>query len=352
MALPSGFAHETAFDEYNEQDTSLRTHPLLGDDLDIPDAPERHKGKAARILGVSLADLDYDMSEGHRIPGGLSDASGSDGRRASLSQLNLSTLSLRESARGLPYDVPMEDDEDTPLLGGTSGKSGRLGKARRSLGKRLFRPFSLVKSARTKVEGKRALTEPQAACASSDAPAEGASGEQDEMEWEDEDDAGALTSAQAEGSAGQGDGAEQGKEEDTVEVEAEGEVEDGSPHAPKTPRRKRPTTPRRSPKSAGSRRSVSSWYRTTPRTPCSARSWRSDSSPGSSPGSTSAGSVLLNRTRRRRKRDDALASQTKCVQLLGPESCAAVARATNVKETKLRYRTFGRELHEQLKRAL
>ncbi|KAJ2967851.1 hypothetical protein NUW54_g13388 [Trametes sanguinea] len=53
---------------------------------------------------------------------------------------------------------------------------------------------------------------------------------------------------------------------------------------------------------------------------------------------------------RRRQRE--LTSQMKSMQILGSEAGAAIAKAANVKETKLRYREFDRKLRDQFKRRL
>ena len=59
-------------------------------------------------------------------------------------------------------------------------------------------------------------------------------------------------------------------------------------------------------------------------------------------------STLRRKNARRRIRQ--LKSQMKSLQILGSEASAAVALATNVKETKLRYRDFGRQIRDEFKR--
>ncbi|OJT05245.1 hypothetical protein TRAPUB_3983 [Trametes pubescens] len=310
--------------ELDGEDSDLPTQPQspgLDEDMDADDLRARRRSgkKAARVLGI--ADEDVVMADTHAY----------DGRRGSLSQLNLSTLSLREPPRGY---VSMSDD-DVPLLGGTSTHRGKTGKAYKRLGRKLLGGFRLSKAPKGKGR-KRALSGGPSSLSTLASPFH----DEADMEWEEEGAPSGSTLYDADMSA---------PDEDRA-----GSSASISLKTPKTPRRERhtsaPTTPRTSPRSAKSRRSSTHWQRTAPRTPLSAKSWRSmsDSSPGT--GSDRSPGVLLRRAKRRRARD--MASQTKILQLLGPEATGAVAQATNVKETKLRYRDFGRQLHDRLKRDL
>ncbi|KAH9850498.1 hypothetical protein C2E23DRAFT_877557 [Lenzites betulinus] len=298
------------------------------DEVNDPDgwrARRRSEKKAAKVLGIPFLD-DTDLEPGHcasHAEGEGTAYSAQDGRRGSLSQLNLASLSLREPAR-MDTQHSTGSEEAVPLLGSAS-RGARRNKAHRRLGRHLLSPFRLARTKGRKLTRSRH--------------------DEEDIEWEE---------AQAERAA-------QADTEGDVEMAEEDEpVGQGSPggaqaEVPYTPRRKvryasAPATPRTSPPSARSRRSTSSWQRTTPRTPLSAKSWRTDGSPGSDFSPGSGGSTLQRRNKRRRARE--LVSQTKCLQLLGPEASGAVARATNVKETKLRYRDFGRQLHERFRRDL
>ncbi|KAI0820860.1 hypothetical protein BC628DRAFT_1422531 [Trametes gibbosa] len=321
----------TLFEEFSEPEDSVL--PCL-DDITDPDgwrARRRSEKKAARVLGIPTLSDDGggDMDSAHhafQAEGGDTSYHGPEGgRRASLSHLNLSSLSLREPARGFTRLQSMSED-DVPLLG-AAARGARRTKPHRRLGRHLLKPFRLARAKARKIGRGRS--------------------DGDKMEWAD-----------AEGGQGAQEEAVSDVEmEDADEDEGDGSVPgEGSPGAlvPRTPRKVRyasvPLSPHSTPPSAKSRRSTSSWLRTTPRTPCSAKSWRTDGSPGSDFSPSSGGSTLQRRNKRRRARN--LVSESKCLQLLGPEASAAVARATNVNETKLRYRDFGRQLHERLRRDL
>ncbi|OSD02229.1 hypothetical protein PYCCODRAFT_1477800 [Trametes coccinea BRFM310] len=240
------------------------------------------------------------------------------GRRASLSYLNIDTMSLRES--------PTQDegeDEDAPLVRNgspTKGKQRAPGKARRKIGalfQRLQRRKRAVRGTVGSVATEGDVHDPF--------------DDENAMDWK----GGELAEAPEHASnAASGSGG----------AEAQ---------APKTPHRggcsSTPTTPGASAWSAKTRRSSASWQR-SPRTPRSAKSWLSDSSPGSLSITGSVTSSLRRKNIRRRQREHA--SQMKSMQILGSEAGAAIAKAANIKETKLRYREFDRKLRDQLKRTL
>lgn len=322
--------------EFSEEDSALPTMPLspdMDEEMD-PDlrARRRSSKKAARVLGITEEDMeDSPMRYAMRSDSGVQ-----DNRRASLSQLNLTSLSLRDSPRASAPDVTTSDEE--PLLGGSTTRRSQAGKAYKRLGKKLLGPFHLSSVPKGKGRKRKLSSGASPLFTSTLASPFRDKRSQEDMDWEDEGAAGPSCSTPAD-----------------FDMSAPDEVTAPlSPKTPRTPRRARhasaPTTPRTSPLSAKSRRSSTGWQRTTPRTPLSAKSWRStsDSSPGT--GSDRSPGALRRRAKRRRARD--MASQTKILQLLGPEATGAVAKATNVKETKLRYRDFGRQLHDRLRRDL
>ena len=96
-----------------------------------------------------------------------------------------------------------------------------------------------------------------------------------------------------------------------------------------------PTTPKRSPRR---------------RTSGSAKSWLSEVS-----NTSGSGGSLLRRSVRRRARlsgghEAQMRSMQKTVQVLGPEAAGAVTKGTDVSPNKLRYKDFGRQLRQQMRR--
>ncbi|KAH9896119.1 hypothetical protein C8Q73DRAFT_466937 [Cubamyces lactineus] len=309
------------FDEFDEEASSLPSLPPTINvvDRDVLRARRRSDKKAAKILDITIAREDIDADVDMASPMSP-DWSGIDGmqppvqgaRRTSLSQLNMGSLTL--------LDSPMDEDEGTPLVGGSMPTKGESGKTRKKLAF-LFRKFG-----RRKMR-KDPKPAPRATLSSLVSPSR-----HDEDPFEDEY------------------GAEGDEEDNGSPSRAAGndpfDEEDGSqwPLVPKTPNRARCTSAPTTPGSAKSK-----WQR-SPKTPLSARSWRSECSPGSISASSalSVSSTLRRKHARRRVRQ--LKSQMKSLQILGSEASEAVARATNVKETKLRYRDFGRHARDNFKR--
>ncbi|KAI0641583.1 hypothetical protein C8Q79DRAFT_1014035 [Trametes meyenii] len=337
--LPT-FIHEEIQSELVEDQRLSSTLPPTINELDprVLRARRSSDRKAARVLDITIAREDVDMaycpdatddpiSAAHSIYGR---------RRSSLSHLNLGSLSLRDVA----LDEDME--EETPLVGGKATKVARRTKARKRLDA-LLSPLKL-KPRTVKVPQPMAYRATLGALVPS-RPAHQPLTIEDAMDWQA--DAGISTSptptAEASGS--------------TSPEHASGT----DPFAgfswtiPTTPRRghagSAPTTPRVSPYSAKSKESRGS--RHTPRTPHtphstrSARSWLSEPSPGSVAGSS--GGSLSSHDRRMRARARLMASQMKSLQILGTEAGEAIARATGVKESKIRYREFATRLGKRKK---
>ncbi|KAI0357279.1 hypothetical protein OH77DRAFT_1422860 [Trametes cingulata] len=318
--FPQGNDVRDIYHDFDEDESVLPSLPPTINvvDRDVLRARRRSDKKAARILDIAIAREDFDA--GDQMDTDEPGAAGPSGRRTSLSHLNLGGLSLREPDRRFATDEHMEDE--APLLNGSPSKRPRKGVAKRVM-RRLFEPIRLRKASHVSKPARRAVL-------SSVVPAdvlEDPFGDEHAMEWEDEVD----TTA---GGSGEGSSGSQ-----AVSV-------------PKTPQRPRhasaPTTPRSSPWSAKSRRSVTSWQR-SPRTPSSAKSWLSEGGSPETDYSTSSGMSALRR-RHARRRARQMTSQMKSLQVLGSEASEAVAKATNVKESKLRYRVWSRQTRDQLKR--
>ncbi|KAI0759301.1 hypothetical protein BD413DRAFT_496197 [Trametes elegans] len=260
------------------------------------------------------------------------------GRRTSLSQLNIASLSVRDGELQpiMDEDSDEHEHEHAPLVESPGARGAKRGKSRMRL-EMLLRKFAQRR--RTK----HPKASPTHAHAAAPDLAEDPFDDSHGMDIDGED-------AVAPFRVGS----------DAESIEEDGAGVDGAvgadwPAVPKTPRRAKrtspPTTPGRSPRSAKSARSVMSWQTgaSSPRTPKSTRSRVSDGSPGSG-GSSSGGSSYRRRLLRRRTRDT-MASQLKSVQLLGDEAVPAVARATNVKESRLRYRQLDRQLRDRRRTA-
>ncbi|KAI0368224.1 hypothetical protein BV20DRAFT_969555 [Pilatotrama ljubarskyi] len=299
--------------DFEEDDSVLPSLPPTINvvDRDILRARRRSDIKASRILDVTIAREDFDV--GDQMDTDEPESAGPSGRRSSLSHLNVGALSLRDPERKFVADDPM--DEETPLLSGSPSKRPRKGIAKQVM-RRLFHPIRLRKAAHVAKPGRRAVL-------SSVVPTDATANpfdDQNGMEYE-------------------------------YEAETAGEGSCSGVSVPKTPQRPKfasaPSTPHTSPLSAKSRRSTTSWQR-SPRTPCSAKSWLSDGSPETDYSTSSGMSSLRRKHARRRARQ--MTSQMKSLQVLGSEASEAVARATNVKESKLRYRAWSRQTRDQLKR--
>ncbi|KAI9057797.1 hypothetical protein FKP32DRAFT_1598017 [Trametes sanguinea] len=337
-SLPLSFSYDGPFERYDsfEEDESDLTSAPLPPTINVTDPDvlrnkRRSDKKAAKLLDITIAreDVDYDM-ESPGVPGFDSEngeqLAGMDGRvrRSSMTQLNIGTLSLRESPL-----IHEREDDGTPLFGSASPTKGTRrvpGKARRKIGAFLQR-LQRGKPSKLPSQAVRATL----ASVVSEDHVDDPFGDEHAMDWEGDEDA--ETSQHASSIA-------------TGSTPA-------AALAPKTPQRGRctstPNTPRASPWSAKSPRSSASWQK-SPRTPRSAKSWLSDSSPGSLSIAGSVASSLRRKNVRRRQRQ--LTSQMKSMQILGSEAGAAIAKAANVKETKLRYREFDRKLRDQFKRRL
>ncbi|CDO72579.1 hypothetical protein BN946_scf184983.g62 [Trametes cinnabarina] len=303
-SAPSSFSYHSALDRFSafdECESALSALPpsinAVSPDIDCdtqsPDATDR-----------SPAEQSAD-AQGRR-------------RRSSFSHLNIGTLSLCE-----PAPIDEGEDEDVPLVRSSSPTKAAASKARRKIGA-LFQRLHRRKPSKVPRHAVRATL----GSVVPDEHSEDPFGDEHAMDWEDDEAGfeGAGTSGQA---------------------------SPGVAPAPKTPGRGRctsaPTTPGASPWSTKSGRSSTSWQR-SPKTPRSAKSWLSDSSPGSLSITGSVTSSLRRKHVRRRQRQ--MASQMKSMQILGSEAGAAIAKAANVKESKLRYREFDRKMRDQLKRVL
>ncbi|KAI8976317.1 hypothetical protein BD414DRAFT_164934 [Trametes punicea] len=327
MPSPSSlFDHSVADDVYSEfrEEESALPLPLPPTinvvDPDILRARRRSDKKAAKLLDITIAREDADFEVGD-----LSGAGHTEDEDPQAPTL---------------LDSPMIDEgEDVPLVDGSPSKGTRRTKTRRKIGA-FFQNFRRRKVSNLKVP----RPAPRATLASLVSP------DYVQNPFGDEH-------------AIHRDGEEAGPSSD-AHSQTEGNPQDGggSPVAgstaqwalvPNTPRRtpsaSAPTTPGTSPWSAKSKRSVASWQR-SPRTPRSAKSWLSEHSPGSLSITSSVTSSLRRKHVRRRERQ--LASQMKSLQILGSEAGAAVAKASHVKESKLRYREFERQLRDRFKRTL
>ncbi|KAI0325584.1 hypothetical protein GY45DRAFT_1330051 [Cubamyces sp. BRFM 1775] len=318
------------FDEFDEEASSLPALPPTINvvDRDVLRARRRSDKKAAKILDITIAreDIDADVEMRPPMSSGWTGIDGTQSviqaaRRTSLSHLNMGTLTL--------LDSPMDEDEGAPLIEGSSPTKGARAGGESGKSRRKFGSFFKFRNLGRRKGPKAPKPAPRATLSSLVSPSrhdEDPFEDDHGMEWADEEDNGSP--ARAAGNA-----------------PSEGEGASQWPLVPKTPQRARcmsaPTTPR----STKSRKR-------SPKTPLSARSWLSECSPGSISASSALSVTSTLRRKNARRRVRQLKSQMKSLQILGSEASEAVARATNVKETKLRYRDFDRRVRDNLKRML
>ncbi|KAJ8495521.1 hypothetical protein ONZ51_g1653 [Trametes cubensis] len=321
------------FDEFDEESSSLPSLPPTINvvDRDVLRARRRSDKKAAKILDITIAREDNDADVDMASPT-YPEWSGIDGlqppvqgaRRTSLSQLNMGSLTL--------LDSPMDEDEGAPLIEKSSPTKGaraggESGKTRKKLAF-IFRKLGRRKAPKAKNPNPapRATLGPLVPTSEND---ENPFGDEHRMQWADEEDNGSPSGAVG------------------------GVPDDGECNqlalAPKTPQRGRSTSAPTTPRSSKSKKGTPNWQ-CSPKTPLSARSWRSECSPGSISASSALSVTSTLRRKNARRRIRLLKSQMKSLQILGSEASAAVALATNVKETKLRYRDFGRQIRDEFKR--